>query len=112
MRLNDSTRRLLHLSRIAASAGLRDQDHVGVRFGDVAVRLGYVTHADVEAALREQRQDSALGQPHRLIGEILVERGDLDESQCLKVVETLVQLAERRRAELGRGPVDDLLQAL
>lgn len=56
------------------------------RFGDRAVRLGFVTDAEVEDALREQRRNAADSRP---LGGVLLGSGALSSSQLARVLEEL-----------------------
>lgn len=59
-------------------------------FGDVAIELGFCTAAQVFEALTLQWEEDNRGERHRLIGEILFERGYLSKSQVEQVVAKLV----------------------
>ena len=58
------------------------------RFGERAVRMGFVTRAQVAEALRLQKDLSASGKEHKLIGFILLETGALTNDQLIEVLET------------------------
>lgn len=55
-------------------------------FGQVAVRRGYVTQQQVIDALSRQRDIAAGGQPHKLIGMIMLEIGALGTSELIEVL--------------------------
>jgi len=64
----------------------------GPRFGDVAVRKGYVSAKRLYLALVQQRDD-ALWSWHRLVGEILLDLGWLSPWELEDVLVTLADLA-------------------
>jgi len=55
-------------------------------FGQRALRLGFLSSEDRDRALAEQRRRDAAGQPHQLIGMIMVETGLLTTTQLLAVL--------------------------
>jgi hypothetical protein len=59
-------------------------------FGDVAVELGFVTPKQVFEALTRQWEETAKGDRHRLIGEILYSSGQLTRSQVESIVAHLI----------------------
>ncbi|MBI5098159.1 MAG: hypothetical protein HZB30_02835 [Nitrospirae bacterium] len=61
------------------------------RFGDVAVMKGFVTASQMEEAFSEQISNypSTKLIPHKLIGEILLEKGWITFEQVLIVLEEL-----------------------
>lgn len=51
------------------------------RFGQLAMRMGYIDADQLAAALRLQREDAAAGRPHRLVGAILFHEGAMSPEQ-------------------------------
>ncbi len=63
------------------------------RFGEVAVRLGYVTDKQVHEALDQQRDRSADG-GHQLIGLVMLELGMLDNAQLINILKEMEERAD------------------
>ena len=59
------------------------------RFGQVAVRRGYVSERQVTDALDRQRALSHGGAPHKLIGMIMLEMGALGTTELIEVLREL-----------------------
>ena len=60
------------------------------RFGQVAVEQGFVTPEQLKEALTEQVDDDLANKPHRLLGEILLEKKYMTANQIEAVLnETL-----------------------
>ncbi|MCI0650943.1 MAG: UDP-glucose 4-epimerase GalE [Planctomycetes bacterium] len=55
-------------------------------FGDVAIRLGFVTEADVARALERQARELEDGNQHKLIGMHMLEMGLLSTSQLIEIL--------------------------
>ena len=55
-------------------------------FGEVAIKLGFVTREDVQKALQIQRADVKSGRPRRLLGLILLEEGLIDNFQLIEIL--------------------------
>ncbi len=53
-------------------------------FGEVAVRKGFVTAAHVREALAIQKDIVRKGEPHKLIGMILLEMGALGTTELIE----------------------------
>lgn len=68
-----------------------------LRFGEVAIRKGFVTASQVKEALAEQMSldPTARLRPHRLIGEILFEKGWITQYQIAIVLEELIKNRSR-----------------
>ena len=58
-------------------------------FGEVAFELQYITTAQLYEGLAVQARDEARGEPHRFLGQILVELGHMREKQVLEVLTIL-----------------------
>ncbi|RME32871.1 MAG: hypothetical protein D6794_12215 [Deltaproteobacteria bacterium] len=56
------------------------------RFGQLAVRLGYVTPEQLKQALSEQVDDNLAGRPHRILGTIFFEHGWMSPGQIEEVL--------------------------
>jgi len=56
------------------------------RFGAIAVLKGFVTIDEVKAAIMDQVEDDLSGREHRLLGNILFERGLINENQVEAVM--------------------------
>ena len=91
----ENVERLLALEPIRDGAGLQTSPSqpLRLRFGDVAVSLGYAGRDEVEAALAVQRLDRVGGRPHRLLGQILVDHKVMTQFQVSQVLEVLVREA-------------------
>jgi hypothetical protein len=68
-----------------------DYRRYALRFGDVAVEKGFVTASQMEEAFSEQISNypSTILRPHKLIGEILLEKGWITFEQALIVLTEL-----------------------
>ncbi len=56
-------------------------------FGQIAVRMGYCSQEDIDAALETQRQLSAQEKEHKLIGMILLEMRALSTTQLIQILQ-------------------------
>lgn len=63
-------------------------------FGEIAIRMGFVTKAQVDEALAMQRRAKGNGQAHKLIGMHLLDAGALTNGQLIEVLREM----ERQRA--------------
>jgi len=59
-----------------------------LRFGVIAVQKGFVTPEQVVDALTLQVKDFFSTGKHRLIGEILLDQGHIDQSQLNEILQT------------------------
>lgn len=66
-------------------------------FGEAAFEMGLVTTAQLYEALTVQARLEARRQPHRFLGEILVELGYINERQVLEVLTALHGTRDRVR---------------
>ena len=55
-------------------------------FGELAVKAGFITRRDLEAALQKQKEIVAKGEQHKLLGLILVEMGLLGNDQFIALL--------------------------
>jgi len=58
------------------------------RFGEVAVRLGYITEEQVHRALDQQRDRRAKG-GHQLIGLVMLDLGMINNIQLVNVLKEM-----------------------
>ena len=65
------------------------QSSVEPRFGDTAISKGFINIEQLVEAMTQQIKEDAQGQTHRLIGEILVDMGYMDQHQVGKTLEYL-----------------------
>lgn len=61
------------------------------RFGQLAVRLGYVTPEQLKQALSEQVDDNLAGRPHRILGTIFFEHGWMSPGQIEDVLNLMFE---------------------
>lgn len=59
------------------------------RFGEIAVRAGFITPNDVQKALTRQKEIASNGRPHKLIGIIMLEMGLLSNAQLIHILKEL-----------------------
>ena len=82
-------------SLLDAARGYREEpltDRRSAKLGDLAVWKGYITPLNLLFGLQQQRDEDATGFPHRMIGEILVDRGWLAPWELEDLIVTLVDL--------------------
>ena len=60
------------------------------RFGITAVEMGFITSEELIEALRVQVMEDMRQEPHRLIGEILLDQDKMTASQVEHVVKTML----------------------
>jgi UDP:flavonoid glycosyltransferase YjiC (YdhE family) len=70
------------------------------RFGEIAIKKGFITAQQLEEALDEQIADDLSNNHHRLIGEILLEQGEMTPKQIAIVLEELVKNKNQRSKAL------------
>jgi hypothetical protein len=63
-------------------------------FGEVALDKRFVTADQLYEALTVQARDKVEGKPERLLGQILLELGYLDEAQIRQVLDILYPVSE------------------
>jgi hypothetical protein len=61
------------------------------RFGTVAVRLGFITPAQLKEALTEQVDDDLASRPHRPVGSILYDNGLMTAQQLETVLDRIME---------------------
>ena len=64
------------------------------RFGEIAVERGYITDAQLQRALRTQRDDECAGRAHRFLGVILFDQDWMTSEQ---IEDVLTRLFRRMR---------------
>jgi len=60
--------------------------HELLRFGEVAMRLGFITESVLNDALRRQMRRVEEGESHKLLGMILLEHGYIDNGQLISIL--------------------------
>lgn len=70
------------------------EEYVDTRFGKLSVKRGYITLAQLKEALCEQADDDVADRRHRLLGEILLEKGIMTFEQMESV---LAEMSEFRK---------------
>ena len=58
-------------------------------FGSIAVYRNYVTLGQVQRALAEQMEDAVMRKPHRLLGNILLEKKWITEEQMKSILDEM-----------------------
>ena len=61
------------------------------RFGEIAIKKGFITTQQLEEALDEQIANDLSNNHHKLIGEILFEQGRMTSAQIALVLEELIK---------------------
>lgn len=61
------------------------------RFGEIAIKKGFITTQQLEEALDEQIANDLSNNHHKLIGEILLEQGRMTSNQIAQVLEELIK---------------------
>ncbi len=69
-------------------------------FGEVAFELQYITTAQLYEALATQARDEARGEPHRFLGQILMDLGHMKEKQVLEVLSILHEHPHQQQREV------------
>ncbi len=67
---------------------MSENEHPKERFGERAVRMGYVSEDQVDEALEQQQWLREHGESHRLTGLILLDLGALRNEQLIEVLQT------------------------
>src|SRR4029078_10496359 len=75
----------------------------GNRFGEIAVREGFATRAQVRECLEIQAKLRSYGVEPKKIGEILVEKGFLKPADTLAILDVQRQGASRIETRSGAG---------
>lgn len=65
------------------------KEHLEKPFGIIAVEKGYITPAQVLPAMEMQLKENMEKRTHRSVGEILVDMGYLNRSQCKEVLASI-----------------------
>jgi hypothetical protein len=62
-----------------------------LRFGEIAIRNGIITEDQLEEALQEQIYQDLSNNSHKLIGEILYEKGWMTQMQIVIILEERIK---------------------
>lgn len=73
-----------------------------LRFGQIAVKKGYVTSEQVEQALLKQLDDDFNNRPHRVIGRILFDNRWMTPCQ---IEEVLIELFDGEKEDKQKEPM-------
>lgn len=65
-----------------------------MRFGTVAVNMGFISKENLEAALNLQKKSTSINERPKLIGQILLESGELSKQQIDMVVQEQKRLSQ------------------
>ena len=71
-----------------------------VRFGQIAVKLGFITMEQLQQGLAEQVEDDIAQKPHRLIGEICLEKGWLTPRQIEIIIDEHLKYKQKSEEKL------------
>ena len=66
------------------------------RFGQIAVAMGFCGKAEVDQALRIQREQDGHGERHRLLGILMVSEGLLSTTQLIEILKTIERQQQLR----------------
>ncbi|MBI3724362.1 hypothetical protein HY251_10480, partial [bacterium] len=99
-----SLEQLMTVMHLSGGYRERSPGEPDFRFGDVAVRMGYIPQFQLFVSLQAQRDEVLAGEPRRPLGEILVETGRLTPRERDDVLRTLRELEGSRAA--GRKTAD------
>lgn len=69
------------------------------RFGAIAVDMGFVTPDQLKAAITKQIEDDLSVRPHRVIGRIFFEDGQMTHKQIEEVLNVLFKEARTKKTE-------------
>src|SRR5207244_13267706 len=89
--------------RSLSVAGSNGETSAGNRFGEIAVREGFATRAQVRECLEIQTKLRSYGVEPKKLGEILVEKGYLKPADTLAILEVQRQGASRIETRSGVG---------
>ena len=62
------------------------------RFGEIAMAKGFITKEQLADVMTTQVKEEIEKSIHKLIGEILLEEGVMDESQVKEVLESMIKI--------------------
>ena len=71
------------------------------RFGQLAVNLGYLSAEQLKQGLSQQVDDNLAGRPHRVLGDIFIERGWLTAGQVDEVLKEMFKLIKVFEQQAG-----------
>lgn len=72
------------------------EEYVDTRFGKRSVKRGYITLAQLKEALCEQADDDVADRRHRLLGEILLEKGIMTFEQMESVLAEMSEIRKKK----------------
>lgn len=61
------------------------------RFGEIAMAKGFITKEQLASVMTTQVKGEIERSMHKLIGEILIDEGVMDESQVKEVLDTMIK---------------------
>lgn len=80
-----------YIQRGSSAARLNASDPYRSRFGAIAVEMGYLSPRQLKEAIAEQVDDDLKGRPHRILGAILYQRGEMTLEQVETVLDALLK---------------------
>lgn len=72
------------------------EEYIDTRFGKRSVKRGYITLAQLKEALCEQADDDVADRRHRLLGEILYEKGIMTLEQVESVLAEMSAIKKKK----------------
>jgi hypothetical protein len=63
-----------------------------MKFGQIAIMLGFIDEDQLDEALREQRAITERGDKHKLLGLVMLESGMIGNEQLIKVLKSYEEL--------------------
>ncbi|RME74546.1 MAG: hypothetical protein D6776_05065 [Planctomycetota bacterium] len=63
-----------------------------MKFGQIAIMLGFVDEEQLDEALRVQRETSARGGRHKLLGLVMLELGMIDNAALIEILKRYEEL--------------------
>jgi len=67
------------------------EERYAKRFGEIAMSKGFITKEQLANVMTTQVKEEIERSVHKLIGEILIEMGVMDESQIKEVLEAMIK---------------------
>ena len=56
------------------------------RFGELAVEMGFCSAQERDKALAEQKRQDEAGEPHKLLGLVMLQLGTIDNEQLIAIL--------------------------
>ncbi|MEZ6187976.1 MAG: UDP-glucose 4-epimerase GalE [Planctomycetota bacterium] len=66
-----------------------------LKFGELAIKAGYVGDESVQMALKTQRERDGIGESHKLLGLILLEMGAISNEQLIDTLRRMNEASQR-----------------